>query len=100
MRAGLQAKVSESGLYRRAEPGKDESREELIHRYADHNFAGDFQYFYDICVVRPPEASASSVDCRDPGQLADRPGRILLSGAGQPDRLWRIHRLPIEDHPG
>src|SRR4029077_17952883 len=58
------------------------------------------QHLHDHCLVRPSEIPAVSAPHGHPGELVNCLRGVLFSGSRQPHRLWRIQRLPAENHPG
>jgi hypothetical protein len=67
----------------------------------DHHCAADLlEYFHDYRVVRSPAVPAGAVAYGDSGELDDRIPGILLSGAGEPDRVWGIYGVSIEGNSG
>src|SRR5580700_3794069 len=58
------------------------------------------QCLYDDRVVWPPEVQEGAADCCDRCELAYCFLRILLSGSGEPHRLWGVHCVSTENHSG
>ena len=63
-------------------------------------FACDFQYFYDICLVRPFKIQGHRALEGGCDQLADCFFLILFSGAGQPHRVLPVYDGPVENDSG
>src|SRR5437588_6348715 len=60
------------------------------------------QHFHDHRLVRPSQVQGEYADRSDPGELADRPGGIRASGAGQSHRCAGVslHGDTTEGHSG